>query len=149
MRIQLHDETYTKTAATCPPLYRGRAQWHLVNVVFGARDRNCAGAGICHAKELPLPREDKENVGCQSNAAFAWVQVSKLRSLAFHFHTLCPRLYQQYFHEDIFRMECDAVLELLVSGQRVRYVIPKGEYPVFRYNGYWVVHIPETVVAAS
>lgn len=126
----------------------GRDNLHQVQIVFGARDRNCAGSGICTAKEL-LSKEEPATGGCRGcNTTTATVRILGQR-LVFTFPALCPRLIQQYFNDGIFRMDCDATVELLVFGQQVQYEIPKGAYRVFRMKGFLAVPIPVAAGAAK
>lgn len=141
--IRIHSIEDTGSRAPGPYRLRqlGRNNLHQVQIVFGSRDRNCAGSGICSAKELqsqgvPVTR------GCKGgNTATALVRI-RGQHLVFTFPSLCPRLIQQYFYEDIFLMECDACMELWVGEKWVVYALPKGNYPVSRCKNGLVVKIP-------
>ena len=124
---------------------RGRAHGygsHPVHIVFGSPRRQCAGSGICTAKELSHPGEARPKACCGGNDALAWVRVTKVGHLVFDFPALCPRLIQQYFYGDMFQMESDAELELSLRGMPVVFVLPKGTYAVSRRDSGIRITIP-------
>lgn len=140
--IRSFGDAVSKTTASHRLRLSGQHHLHQVQIVFGARDRNCAGSGICTAKELLGKQERSAQGGCRGcNTTKAKVQIVG-RYLVFTFPSLCPRLIQQYFHEDRFLMECSTGLELSVKGKRVTYVLPQGDYPVSRRDHSLVVKIP-------
>jgi len=146
--IRSSEDLVSRAARNNRSLPSTRHYLHQVQIVFGARNRNCAGSGICSAKEL-LSKEAPAISGCGGcNTAIARVRILG-QKLVFTFPALCPRLVQQYFNEDIFRVECDATLALRVFGQQVQYDIPQGAYRVFRRKGALVVPIPMAAGAAK
>ena len=148
IRIRSLRDSAGRAAGFQRPRTSGQNNLHQVQIVFGARNRNCAGSGICSAKELSS-KEAPAISGCGGcNTAIARVRILG-QKLVFTFPALCPRLIQQYFNEDIFRVECDATLALRVFGQQVQYDIPQGAYRVFRRKGALVVPIPMAAGAAK
>ena len=140
IRIRTLEDAGSRAAESWLPQQSVWSDLHQVQIIFGSRDRNCAGSGICTAKELQ--RQEGASVGrCRGNAATALVRM-KRQSLVFTFASLCPRLIQQYFYGDNFLMECDACLELSAGGKRTAYVLPQGIYPVSRCKNGLVVEIP-------
>ena len=141
MKVHVLEGLATGVAKACESGRLRQNSSHMVQIVFGARDRNCAGSGICKARELIRSQGLPLRPGCRGNMAIAQVQI-RPNHLVFTFSALCPRLIQQYFYGDMFFMECDADLELKVRGEVICYALRQGTYPVSRCGGWLVVAIP-------
>ena len=115
---------------------------HQVHIVFGSPRSNCAGSGICTAREVFRHETVTPKGCCKGNAAWAWVRMTRAGRLVFDFPALCPRLIQQYFDGDMFQMESDAELELTLKGKSIVFVLPKGIYAVSRRDAGIRITIP-------
>lgn len=129
-----------KRIRTFPFLERYSLHW--VHVVFGSPERNCAGSGICRATEIkPSARFSNSGITpCQG--AIAKVKALETGQLVFYFllASMCSQRIQQYVFGKSFLVETNAIIDLSVRGQTVRYVIAEGTYPIIRSREYLIVH---------
>ncbi len=104
-------------------------------VVFGSRDRNCRGNGICKVMTLRSP-EDSSRRQRVCRRALGWLACPAPERLLLSFEetALCPHLVRHQFQDDMFKVPVPALLPGALRrqlGLKGRW-IARGAYPVQR-----------------
>jgi len=107
-------------------------------VIFGSRDRNCRGNGICKVVTLRGP-EDAGRQQRLCRRAIGWVARPAPGCLVLSFDepALCPHLIRHQFRDDLFKVSTPALLPASLRrqlGLKGRW-ISRGVYPVSRRAG--------------